>query len=168
MMLIRCWLSLPLWGSVLVPCFVDHCFVYFLVLQTSCSGRESWLLYFFLSSWCLITVLFCGSSSQCRGSVRSVCLRYFLIDHTHLLFQKEVCFRELHVPMQGKTMLVINDSSMCLPKCKRVHVTSGSQTRSQWPLKVCWKFNCNVVNIIILVSILQSVSLTQHVRNTSI
>ena len=48
MMFIRCWLSLPLWGSVLVPCFVDNCFVYFLDLQTSCSGRESWLLYFFV------------------------------------------------------------------------------------------------------------------------
>ena len=45
LLLIRCWLLLPLWGSVFVPCFVVNCFVSFLVLQSSWWGLESWLLY---------------------------------------------------------------------------------------------------------------------------
>ena len=31
---------------MLVPCFVLQYFVSFLVLQSSCRGRENWLLYF--------------------------------------------------------------------------------------------------------------------------
>ena len=67
-----CWLLLPLWGSVFVPCFVVHCYVSFLVLQSSWWGRESWLLYF-------VFLVSCSSSSRCRGLVCSVCLWYFLI-----------------------------------------------------------------------------------------
>ena len=37
---------LPLWGSVFVPCFVVHCYVSCLVLQSSWWRKESWLLYF--------------------------------------------------------------------------------------------------------------------------
>ena len=33
LLLIRFWLLLPLWSSVFVPCFVEHCYVSFLVLQ---------------------------------------------------------------------------------------------------------------------------------------
>ena len=35
LLLIRCLLLLPLWGSVFVPCFVGHCHVSFLVSQSS-------------------------------------------------------------------------------------------------------------------------------------
>ena len=40
LLLIRCWLLLPLWRSVIFPCFVLHCYVSFLVLQSSWWGRE--------------------------------------------------------------------------------------------------------------------------------
>ena len=35
LLLVRSCLLLSLWGSVFVPCFVVHCFVSFLVLQSS-------------------------------------------------------------------------------------------------------------------------------------
>ena len=35
LLLILCWLLLPLWGSVFVPCFVVNCYVSFLVLQST-------------------------------------------------------------------------------------------------------------------------------------
>ena len=48
-----------------VTCFVVHCFVSFVVLQSFLWGRKSWLHYFV----CLSGVLWlqCGSSSWCRG-----------------------------------------------------------------------------------------------------
>ena len=60
---IRCWLLLPLWGSVFVPCFDVHCYVCFLVLQSPWWGRESWLLYFVCLSGVLLLLLFYNSSS---------------------------------------------------------------------------------------------------------
>ena len=45
-LLICCWLLLPLWGSVIAICFVVRYFVSILVLQSSRWGRESWLLCF--------------------------------------------------------------------------------------------------------------------------
>ena len=50
----RCWLLLPLWDFVSVLCFVVGYFVSILVLQSSCWGRQSWLLS--SSSWCLVIV----------------------------------------------------------------------------------------------------------------
>ena len=84
LLLIRCWLLLPLWGSVFVPCLFVHCYVSFLVLQSSWWGKESWLLFVFLVS--------CSSSSRCRELVCSLWLRYFLtiliyFFHTYPLFK---------------------------------------------------------------------------------
>ena len=60
LLLIRCWLLLPLWDSVIVLHFVVRYFVSILVLQSSRWGGESWLLCFV----CLLVVswLLCGSS----------------------------------------------------------------------------------------------------------
>ena len=70
-----------LWGSLFVLCFVVHCFVSFLVLQSYCyeRERESWLFYFAGLPCVLWLILFCGSSSWCQWLVFSVCLWYFLI-----------------------------------------------------------------------------------------
>ena len=65
LLLIRCWLLLPLWDSVIILCFVVRYFVSILVLKSSWWGRESWLLCFV----CLpgVSRLLCGSSSRCQG-----------------------------------------------------------------------------------------------------
>ena len=47
LLLIRCWLLLPLWDSLIVLCFVVRYFESILVLQSSRWGRESWMLCFF-------------------------------------------------------------------------------------------------------------------------
>ena len=46
LLLIRCWLLLPFWDSVIVLCFVVRYFVSILALQSSRWGRDSWLLCF--------------------------------------------------------------------------------------------------------------------------
>ena len=77
LLLICCLLLLPLWGSVFVLCFVIHCFVPRLVLQSSWWGWESGLLCIV----CLPGVLWLlyGSSLRCLGLVCSVPFSYFLI-----------------------------------------------------------------------------------------
>ena len=82
--MIRCWLLLPLWDSVIVLCFVVRHFVSILDLQLSWWGRESWLLCFV----CLPGVLrlLCGSSSRCHEFVCSLWLWYFLIILTYYFF----------------------------------------------------------------------------------
>ena len=60
-------LSLSLWGSVVVLCFVVRCFVSVLVLQSFWWRGEGWLL-------CLICLpgvsrWLSGSSSRCHGVV---------------------------------------------------------------------------------------------------
>ena len=67
LLLTFCLLLLPLWESVIVLCFVVRYFMSVLVLQSSCLGRESWLL-------CLVCLSgvsgwLCGSSSRCHGFV---------------------------------------------------------------------------------------------------
>ena len=60
LLLIHCWVSLPWWCFVFVPCFVVLCYVSFLVLQSSSCGRERancFTLFAFL--------VFCSSSSRC-------------------------------------------------------------------------------------------------------
>ena len=57
LLLIRCWLLLPLCDSVIVLCFVVRYFVSILVLQSSRWGREGWLLLLNLSSRCLMIVV---------------------------------------------------------------------------------------------------------------
>ena len=75
LMLIRCWLFLPLWDSVIVVFFV-HYFVYILVLQSSRWGRESWLLCF----------VFLVSRDYDATSLSAVCdCAYLILQY----FQKE-------------------------------------------------------------------------------
>ena len=45
LLLIYCLLLLPLCESVIVLCFVLRYFMSILVLQSSCLGKESWLLF---------------------------------------------------------------------------------------------------------------------------
>ena len=82
-----CLLLLPLWGSVFFPCFVVQCSVSFLVLQSYCWGRESWLLYFVCLYGVLWLLLFCGFSARCRG-VALQCVIVVFPSHTRLLFWK--------------------------------------------------------------------------------
>ena len=52
-------------GLVLDACFAVQYCVSFLVLQSSRWGRESWLLYFYLSLKVTLLLLFFASSSRC-------------------------------------------------------------------------------------------------------
>ena len=54
-------------------CFVMQYIVFFLVLQSSCWGREGRLLYFNHLLAVVWLLVFCVSSSWCRGLVCSVC-----------------------------------------------------------------------------------------------
>ena len=81
LLLTCCLLSLPLWHSVIVLCFVVRYFMSILVLQSSGWGRESWLI-------CLICLpgvwwWLSGSSSRCHGVDCSLWLWYFLIILTY-------------------------------------------------------------------------------------
>ena len=82
-LLIRGWLLLPLWDSVIVLCIVVRYFVSILVLQSSRWGRKSWLLCFV----CLpgVSWLLYGYSSRCYGFVCRLWLWYFLIILTYYL-----------------------------------------------------------------------------------
>ena len=79
-------LSLDCGGSVFGPCFVMHYLSVISSLQSSW-GRESWLLYFNCLPCVLWLLVFCGSSSWCRGLVCSEWLCYFLIILIYLLQQ---------------------------------------------------------------------------------
>ena len=68
-----------LWGFCVCLCFGMHFFMSFLVLQSSRRGRESWLLCFYCLTYFFLLLMFCGSSSRCRGLVCHVWLWYFLI-----------------------------------------------------------------------------------------
>ena len=72
-----------LWEFCVGLCFGMHYFMPFLVLQSSWWGRESRLLCFY----CLLDVLllFCCSSSWCRGLDCSVSLWICLIILTYLM-----------------------------------------------------------------------------------
>ena len=81
LLLTFCLLLLPLWESVIVLCFVVNYFMSILVLWSSFSGRESWLL-------CLICLpgvswWLSGSSLWCHGVV---CGLWLGISWSHLLF----------------------------------------------------------------------------------
>ena len=71
--------------SVFVSYYIVHCFVSFLVLQSSWRGNESWLLYFVWLPGALWLLLFCGSISRYRGLVCSVWLCFFLITLIYFL-----------------------------------------------------------------------------------
>ena len=91
LLLIRCWVLLPLWDSVIVLCFVVRYFLSILILQSSWWGRESWL-------HCLVCLpsvswLLCGSFSWCHGSVCSLWLWYYLIILTNYVWSP---LSELH------------------------------------------------------------------------
>ena len=72
-------------GSVFGPCFVMHYSVSFLVFQSSWCGRESWLLYLSRLPDVLWLLVFCGTSSRCRGLVCCVWLWYFPIKFAYFL-----------------------------------------------------------------------------------
>ena len=91
LLLIYCQLLLPLWGSVFVPCFVVHCFVSFLVLQSSWWGRESWLLYLVGLPGALCLLLFCGVMFLVVPWVGLQCVIVVFPDHNHLLFCGNFC-----------------------------------------------------------------------------
>ena len=77
--MIRCWLLLPLWDSVIVLCFVVRYFMSILVLQSS-----ELVALLTLSSWRLVIVV------RLFLAVPWVCLQFVIVvfpDHTHLLFQ---------------------------------------------------------------------------------
>ena len=78
LLLIRCWLLLPLWDSVIVLCFVVRDFCVHSSFAIILMGkREGWFLCFVClsgDSW-----LLCGSSSRRHGFVCSLWLWYFLI-----------------------------------------------------------------------------------------
>ena len=84
LLLIQCWLLLPLWDSVIVLCFAVRYCMSILVLQSSWWERESWLLYFD----CLpdVSWLLCRSSSRCNGFVCSLWLCFFLLILTFFFF----------------------------------------------------------------------------------
>ena len=68
LLLTFCLLLLPLWGSVVVLCFVVRCFMSVLVLQSSWRGGGGGLVALLgLSSWCLVVVwrLFLGVPRGC-------------------------------------------------------------------------------------------------------
>ena len=99
LLLIRCWVLLPLWDSVIVLCFAVRYFVSIQVLQSSRWGRESWLLCFI----CLpgVSWLLCRSSLRCHGFVCSLWLWYFLIILTHNFWfiehTKYIAYAQFHV-----------------------------------------------------------------------
>ena len=71
LLLTFCLLLRPLWGSVVVLCFVVCCFVSILVLRSSwcvCVGGGGVVALLDLSSWCLVVVgrLFCAGLSAVR------------------------------------------------------------------------------------------------------
>ena len=81
LLLVQCWLLLPVWDSVIVLCFVVRYFMSILVLQESWWERGSWLLYFVclaVVSWLLL-----GSYSWWQGFVCSLWMWYFLITRTY-------------------------------------------------------------------------------------
>ena len=81
LLMILCWLFLPLWDSVIVLYFVVRYFMSILDLQSSWWGRESWLLC--LASIPGVSCLLCGSPLWCHGFVCSLWLWYFLIIFTY-------------------------------------------------------------------------------------
>ena len=95
LLLTFCLLLLPLWGSVVVLCFVVRCFVSVLVLRSSWwggGGGGGLVALLGLSSWCLVVVgrLFLAVP---RGVLQFVIVVF--PDHTHLLFLRKLCFNIL-------------------------------------------------------------------------
>ena len=118
--MVRCWLLLPLWNSVIVLCFVVRYFLSILVLQSS---QLVALLYGV--SW-----LLCGSSSRCHGFVCSLWLWYFLIILTYYLWSSYpsliITPPDLHPP----------PSIFCSRKCQWVvqgWSSSPSPSHTQFP-----------------------------------
>ena len=82
LLLIRCWLLIPLWDSVSVLCFVVRCFVPILVFN-HLDGEERAGCFVCLPC---VSCLLCGSSSPCHGVVCSLLLWCFLIILTYCFF----------------------------------------------------------------------------------
>ena len=69
LLLIHCNVLLPLFVGLVFGTFVMQYLLYFLVLQESRWGRESWLLYFDFVLAVLWLLVLCVSSSWCCGLV---------------------------------------------------------------------------------------------------
>ena len=76
LLIIRCWLLLPLWESVIVLCFCCELLYVYSSFAIIPIGRESWLL----CSVCLpgVSWLLCVSSLRYQGCFCSLWLWYFL------------------------------------------------------------------------------------------
>ena len=132
LLLIRCWLLLPLWDSVIVLCFVARYIMSILVLQSSWWGRESWLL-------CLVCLpgvswLLCGSSSRCHGFVCSLWLWYFLIILTyyfswHLQYSETYLFDSQVMLLELITYVTVNKFSVM---SGRWSISDQSVKKSFW------------------------------------
>ena len=80
-------INLCLWGFCVDLCFSMHCFMSFLVLQSSWRGRESWLLcfiVFWMYCYCGCPVALLHSA---MGLVCGLWLWYFLILPTYFLLR---------------------------------------------------------------------------------
>ena len=119
LLMILCWLLLPLWDSAIILCFVMRYFVSILVLQSSRLGRERWLLCFF----CLPGVLWllCGFSSRCKGFVCSLWLWHFLIILTYYFW----VLIESRIPLKSKFVWSGNTT---ITHCRPNHST----VRRRW------------------------------------
>ena len=83
LLLIRCWLLLPFWDSVIVLCFVVLYFVSILYsFAIILMGKRELIALLSLSSWCLVIVVWLFLLMP------QVCLQFMIVvfpDHTHIL-----------------------------------------------------------------------------------
>ena len=80
LLLIGCWLLIPLWESLIVLCFAERDCISILA---SWWDSESWLL--FLVCLPSVSSLLCGSSSRCHGFVCILWLWFYIIILTFLI-----------------------------------------------------------------------------------
>ena len=121
LLLISCWLLLPSWCNVSVPCFVVHCFVSFLASQSSRWGRQSWLLYFVCLSvivlWFFLAVPWVGLQ----------CVIVLFPDHTHLfLLRRWFCCCVFIVLLFYKTDFVLPILHKCEESVPNPHTCEKS------------------------------------------
>ena len=112
LLLTFCLLLLPMWGSIIVLCFVVRYFMSILVLQSSWWGRDSWLL-------CLICLpgvswWLSGSSSRCYGVVCGLWLWYFLIILTYYFWYSYSWTLRLYNWENNMTVQMLFQQQECL------------------------------------------------------
>ena len=118
LLLIHCWLLLPLWDSVIVLCFVCE----LLCVAIISMGKRELVVCFV----CLIGVswLLCGSSSRYHGFVCSLWLWYILIIITYYFWARTWDF--VHVLWWKLRLdcanMQICQSLRCLHKCVKIAI----------------------------------------------